>query len=286
MLIAIGFLSTMDAIAKWLLQNAVHVIQILALRSIIIVLFMVLVFSASKGLQEIKPNRPVAQSLRGLSGFLAPFCFFLAITQMPLTAAVVVFFSSIFMTTILSIFFLNEKVGKHRWMAVAIGYLGVYIAIDPEGGGSSMGYILVLFSSFMYTVLFISGRRMSGTESVSSLVFFYNLGVGCVACCLLPWFWQTMSMQTWVWVLILSAFAIVGHFSITQAFATGEASLIAPFEYSSIIWTIAFDVLIWNELPGGNTWLGAVIIVASGLYVIYREHLHESKKSHSNDKAI
>jgi len=272
MLIAIGLLSTMDAIAKWLLENSVHVIQVLSLRSILIVVFMLVAFSATNHLHQIKTKRLKAQCLRGLSGFLAPLCFFLGISQMPLTAAVVVFFSSIFMTTIMSVFFLNEKVGIHRWAAVVVGYIGVYIAIRPDSGGSAVGYGLVLLSSFMYTVLFVSGRRMSNTETVSSLVFFYNLGVGCVACILLPWFWQSMSAQLWLWVAVLSAFAVAGHFSITQAFSSGEASLIAPFEYTSIIWTIAFDVLIWHELPGNSTWLGAIIIVASGLYVIYREH--------------
>jgi len=280
MLIAIGLLSSMDAVAKWLLENAVHVIQILSLRSIMIVLCMLLVYGIRKRLRQLKPTRVKAQCLRGLTGFLAPFCFFLGISHMPLTAAVVVFFSSIFMTTVLSVFFLNEKVGKHRWMAVVVGYIGVYIAIRPEAGGSNLGYFLILFSSLMYTVLFISGRRMSNTESVASLVLFYNLGVGCVALLLLPWFWQSMAASDWLWLTLLSALAVAGHFCITKAFAFSEASLIAPFEYSSLVWTLAFDALIWNELPENHTWFGACIIIASGLYVLHRESQQKIRSSH------
>lgn len=272
MLLAIGLLSSMDAVAKWLQENAVNVIQILALRSVVIVFLMLVVYYARNQTVVLKPNRVLAQSLRGISGFLAPCCFFLGISQMPLTAAVVVFFSSIFMTTVLSIFFLQEKVGVHRWIAVAAGYVGVFIAIQPESGGSLFGYSLVLFSSFMYTVLFISGRRLSTTESVASLVLFYNLGVGCVALILLPWYWQDMNLEKIAWLLALSLLAVTGHFAITRAFAIAEASLIAPFEYTSILWTIALDVLIWNALPGSHTWIGAIIIISSGLYVTYREH--------------
>ena len=279
MVLGIGLLSTMDALGKWLIENGVHTIQILALRSLIIVPVLLAAYAAKKQLAILVPSRPVAQAVRGLTGFLAPLCFFMGIAQMPLTAAVVVFFSSIFMTTLMSVFFLDEKVGLHRWLAVIAGYAGVFVAIAPEAGGKIEGYLLVLFSSFMYTVLFISGRRLSATESVASLVLTYNAGVGLVAALLLPWFWQTMPWEAWVLVLLLSGFAVSGHFCMTHAFSVSEASLIAPFEYTSIVWTVMFDLLIWHQLPGSHTWVGAVIIILSGLYVLHREKLQAQRQT-------
>ena len=276
MQVAIGFLSSMDAVAKWLIENSVHTLQILALRSVFIVPALLLVFATKGSLGTLRPTRPVAQMIRGLTGFLAPLSFFIGISLMPLTAAVVVFFSSIFMTTLLSVFFLNEKVGVHRWVAVLLGYCGVFIAIAPGSGGSLLGYLLVLFSSFSYSVLFISGRLLSKTESVPSLVLTYNLGVGIVALLFLPWFWQPMDLYLLTWVVVLSIFAVLGHLCLTHAFSLAEASLIAPFEYTSILWTIGFDLAIWHTLPGYRTWLGAVIIIASGLYVIHRERVNAS----------
>ena len=283
MLVGMCLLSTMDAVGKWLIDNGMHSVQILALRSLIIVPILLLVYASSGQLKQLKPARPIAQALRGLSGFLAPLCYFLGISQLPLTAAVVVFFSSIFMTTLLSVFFLGERVGRHRWIAVGIGYCGVVIAIEPTSGGNLIGYLLVLFSSLMYSMLFISGRRLSATDTVASLVMSYNFYVGVAAAVLLPWFWQAMSATDWFWVVVLSLVAVTGHFSLTHAFSAAQASQIAPFEYTAIIWTLLFDTLIWNELPGAHSWVGAVIIIGSGLYVFHREQINTRRATQNAD---
>ena len=271
MILGIGVLNLMDGVGKWLVMDGVEVMQILALRSVVIVPLLLLYYVSTNNLTALKPNRPKAQALRGIIGFIAPFAFFLGVGKLPLTSAVVVFFSSIFMTTILSIFILGERPGKHRWSAIVVGYVGVIIAMSPAWGGDASGYILVLISSIFYAFLFVSGRKLSETESVSSLVLSYNLGVGVVALVLLPWFWVPLNMDQLVLIVLLSLLAVTGHFCITHAFAVAEATLIAPFEYTSILWTVALDMLIWQVLPGRPTWIGAVIIIASGLYVIYRE---------------
>lgn len=271
MLIGIGVLNLMDGVGKWLVMDGVEVMQILALRSLIIVPMLLLYYRATNNLIALKPTRPVAQALRGLTGFIAPFAFFLGVSKLPLTSAVVVFFSSIFMISILSIFFLGERPGKHRWSAIIVGYIGVIIAMSPAWGGDLAGYLLVLVSSAFYAFLFVSGRKLSETESVASLVLSYNLGVGTIALILLPWFWVALTPEHWGLIVLLSLFAVIGHFCLTQAFAVAEASLIAPFEYTAILWTVALDMLIWQVLPGRPTWIGAFIIICSGLYVIYRE---------------
>ncbi len=274
MLLAIGFLSCMDALAKWLISNGMNSVQLLAVRSLIIVPVILLVFAARGRLRDLLPQRPVAQVFRGLFGVVAPLAFFMGVARIPLTSAVVVFFSSIFMTTLLSVFFLGERVGMYRWVAILIGYCGVFIAISPASGGDGLGYALVLLASFAYSVLFISGRMLSRTESVASLVLFYNLGVGCVTLILLPWFWGLPTLQELGLMLLLSVFAVAGHFTITHAFALAEASLIAPFEYTAVLWALLFDILIWNVYPSWATWVGAAVIISSGLFVIYREYVH------------
>ncbi len=282
MLIGIGVMNLMDGVGKWLVMDGVEVMQILALRSIIIVPLLLLYYRATNNLTELKPTRPTAQAARGLIGFIAPFAFFLGVAKLPLTSAVVVFFSSTFMISILSIFFLGERPGKHRWSAIMIGYIGVIIAMSPAWGGDLTGYLLILLSSFFYALLFVSGRKLSETESVGSLVLSYNLGVGVVALILLPWFWVPLTLEHWGFITLLSLLAVTGHFCLTQAFAVAEASLITPFEYSSILWTVVLDMLVWQVLPGRPTWIGAFIIICSGLYVIYREsRLSKEGISHS-----
>ena len=279
MVLAIALLSTMDATVKWLVTNQVEVMQILAVRSVIIVLAMALIYQLRGQANAILPTRPVAQMARGLFGFIAPFSFFLGLKYVPLTDAVVVFFSSIFVVSLLSMIFLGERVGPHRWASIVIGYIGVVIVAQPQGGGQLFGYALVLLSSTSYAALFVSGRYLSRTESTPSLVVSYNLGVGILAFICLPWFWVPLNLEQIAMILLATVLAGCGHFAMTSAFARGEASFIAPFEYTALIWAVMFDLIIWRHLPGSSTLLGAAIIIGSGLYVAYREQLTTRKVS-------
>lgn len=279
MLLSMFFLSTMDAFAKWLMEHSATSVQLLALRSAIIVPCLILYFLLKGKRAELLPTRPVAQGIRGLLGFIAPFSFFVGIQYLPLTAAVVVFFSSIFFTTLLSIVVLKEKVGLHRWAAVVVGYCGVALAMMPWSGGELKGYFLVLLSSIAYSGLFISGKYLARTESVTSLVLSYNLGVGVVAIILLPWFWVNIELQLYIAVFLLSFFAVAGHFAMTKAFAVAEASQITPFEYTGVLWTLLYDIVIWHTWPTYYTISGAIIIISGSLYVIRREHVQQQNSS-------
>lgn len=277
MLLAMCFLSTMDAIAKWLMEHSATSVQLLALRSVIIVPCLILYFWFKGAKSELLPTRPMAQGVRGVVGFIAPFSFFVGIHYLPLTAAVVVFFSSIFFTTLLSILVLKEKVGVHRWMAVVVGYCGVALAMMPWSGGELKGYLLILVASISYSALFISGKYLAKTESVTSLVLSYNLGVGVVSLVLLPWFWQNIELQMYFGVLLLAIFAAAGHFAMTKAFSIAEASQITPFEYTGVLWTLLYDIVIWQVFPSQYTLTGAIVIIASSLYVIRREQVQQLK---------
>ena len=273
MVIAIALLSAMDAIAKWLTMHDVPAVQILAIRSVVIVPLVLIVFHCRGRLQDLKPNNIRHHVFRGLIGFTAPLAFFLGIKSIPLTDAVVVFFSSTFTITLLSIFFLGEKVGPHRWLSIIAGFIGVLIVAGPKGSGQMYGYLLVLLGSTTYAMLFVSGRYLASTESVASLVFSYNLSVGAISLLILPFFWQSLPGLHFVLLLVLALFAVTGHFFITMAFATSEASLIAPFEYTAILWAIVFDLLVWASVPSLTTGFGALIIITSGLYIAHRERV-------------
>jgi len=275
MVVAIALLSTMDAMAKWLAMEDVPVIQILALRSVIIIPLLLGVFYYRDRLSELKPKNKLFHAYRGLIGFVAPLAFFLGIKLIPLTDAVVVFFSSIFVITLLSIVFLGEKVGLHRWASIIFGFIGVLIVAGPKGSGQLQGYLLVLLGSTSYAILFVSGRYLSATESVASLVFSYNLSVGLISLAILPFFWQTLMGNQYALLVALALFAVCGHYFMTMAFATAEASLIAPFEYTAVLWAIAFDLIVWQTVPSATTGLGAIIIIASGLYIAHRERVRQ-----------
>jgi len=204
-------------------------------------------------------------------GFFAPYCFFTSLKTLPLADTSVVFFSGTFMITALSWPLLKEKVGVHRWAAVIIGFIGVIIAMKPQGDGQLIGYIYCLAGSFAYAILFISGRWLSKTESVVSLVFMFNFGLAIVSTLSVPLVWVPMSGELIMIVFLFSVLALSGHLCLTAAFSKAPVGVIAPFEYTALIWTVILGYFIWQDIPALNVVIGAVIIISCGLYVIYRE---------------
>lgn len=278
-LLGVVLMTAMDAVVKWLVEDRIHVIQLLFIRTCIITALLCIYYASRQKLSQLKPVQIKAQCIRGLIGFLAPFSFFLALKFLPLTAASVVFFSNIFLITLASALFLKEKVGVYRWSAVAVGYIGVLIAIDPSADGELFGYIMVLLSSVVFAFLFISGKKLSATETSESLVLFYNLGVGVVALFWLPGIWQTLTMADFLGILLVSVLAVFGQYCMTQAFALTEASLLAPLNYTTLVLTLIIDWIVWHTVPSAQTLLGATIIILSSCLVIYRQHQKESNQS-------
>jgi len=277
-LLGLALMTAMDASVKWLVEDRVHVIQLLFVRSCIISSLLLIYYASRKQLTQLKPRRVKAQCARGLIGFFAPFGFFMALKYLPLTSANVVFFSNIFLITLASAVFLKEKVGVYRWSAVAVGYIGVLIAIDPNADGELFGYLMILLSSAVFAFLFISGKMLGSTESSESLVLFYNMGVGVIALFWLPGLWQTLTTGDWVGILLVSVLAVFGQYCMTHAFALADASLLAPLNYTTLVLTIIFDWVLWQTIPSAQTLLGATIIIVSSCLVIYRQHTQEIKR--------
>jgi len=275
MFAGIALLSGMDVVVKWLVTHDVSVLHILAIRSWMIVAAMLLWHASRGSLGELVPTRKFHQGIRALLGILAPLLFFYGLGYLPLTDSVVIFFTSTLAITFFSAIVLGEKVGRHRWAAVVVGYIGVLIAMRPSGEGQMIGYALALGGSLGYAYLFLSGRYLAQTETVSSLVFFYNFGVGITSglwiLLVAPELMTSIPTSTLLGITAIAALAVTGHYLVTLAFARAQVSLIAPIEYTGLIWAVLFDYLIWQLSPALATIVGAIIIIASGLYVMHRE---------------
>lgn len=276
----IALLSAMDAVVKTLVTQDVSVLHILAIRSWIIVTLMLLFYALRGNTHELRAERKLHQAVRSLFGIIAPLLFFLGLRYLPLTDSVVIFFTSTLAVTFLSAIILGEQVGVHRWAAVVVGYIGVLIAMRPSGEGELIGYALAFGGSFAYAYLFLSGRYLSQTETVSSLVFYYNLGVGITSSLWIVFVARDLLVippnNELIGITAIAALAVTGHYLMTLAFAKAEISLIAPMEYTAIIWAIGLDYWLWQIAPLPTTLLGALIIIGSGLYVMHREQLKKS----------
>jgi drug/metabolite transporter (DMT)-like permease len=273
MLLAMLLFVVMDAIVKSLVSSEMSAIQVIAMRSWVLLPMIVLILAIKGEIAELATAKPRQHLFRGCLGFFAPFAFFSALKSLPLADATVVFFSSTFILTAASALFLKERVGVHRWSAVVIGFGGVVIAMDPRGGGDIAAYLMVLAASTIYASIFISGKYLSRSDSVISMVFTLQLGMGLMATIALPWVWVPVSWIEFGELCLLSAVALVAHYLFAAAFARAEVSALAPFEYTSLVWATLIGYLLWRDIPSARLWTGAAIIISCGLYVIHRESL-------------
>ncbi|MEM7257007.1 MAG: DMT family transporter [Pseudomonadota bacterium] len=279
MVVGIAALVAMDATVKLLVVEDIHAIQLLALRSIMIVPAIYLVFRLRGEGKQLMPGRWSWQIFRAIIGFIAPCCFFMSLVFLPQADAVVIFFAAPLIITLCSVLFLGESFGRHRWIAVVIGFIGVVIALNPAGSIHWQGYVLAIIGTITYAGLFLTGRYLSKTESTPSLVMSYNVGVGFIGLALLPSVWTGMDAGQWAVLCLLALLAVTGHFCITAAFASAEASLLSPFEYTALFWAVLYDWLLWHDAPNPHTLTGGAIVIAAGLYFIYRERLKDNNPS-------
>ena len=277
MLLATFLFAVMDATAKWLVTADVSAFQVIAVRSWMICLFIPLLLLARGEIQQMKTQQPWHHLARGMIGCLAPAAFFTSLKTLPLADASVIFFSAAFILTAASAIFLKERVGIHRWSAVVVGFIGVVIAMNPTGGGPLLAYLMVLFAAMIYSLLFIWGKQLTKQDSVLLLVFSTNLGMGVVASAVLPWVWVPITFQMFLELLLMASLAMAAHYVFASAFARAEVSVLAPFEYSMLIWAVAIGYFIWADIPTLQMWIGAALIIAAGIYVAHRESLRRPK---------
>ncbi len=213
--------------------------------------------------------------LRGALGVMMMAGFVFALRTLPLSEAYSIFFVAPLMITALSVPFLGEKVGPRRWTAIGIGLVGVLVVLRPSGEGVlSLAGLAVLAAAFGYSVSAITVRIIARTDSTQALMvwllFFMAVGAGLLAW---PDWMPVRAADGWI-IAGVGVAGALGQYAITEAFRLGEASLIAPLEYTALVWGVLLDATLWGVLPDGVTWIGAGIIVASGLYLLRRERVH------------
>jgi drug/metabolite transporter (DMT)-like permease len=274
MLLAVGFFSAMDGGMKWLSGHypPMQVAAIRGLSSLPLVSAWVILSGGLRGLWRVRWSLHL---LRGVLAILMLSTFAYAVSRMPLAGVYTLFFVAPLMITALSVPMLGEKVGPRRWTAIVVGLLGVLVVLRPTGDGL-LGWagLAVLVAAAGYALSAILVRILHRTDSTQSMVFWMLLmtAVGATALALPAWV-PLRADDAWV-IAVVGGAGFLGQVAVTEAFRSGEASVVAPFEYSALAWGLGLDWLVWQVLPDGWTWVGAGIIVASGLYLIRRERVH------------
>jgi len=223
----------------------------------------------------LRTRRPGLHLGRGLLLAGATFFFITAISMIPLANAYTISFSAPLMVTVLSVPLLKEQVGWRRWTAVLVGFTGVVIALRPMPGSIQWAMLLPLVTAGCFAFYQVLTRIGSyATDETTVMMLFYTAMVGAgVATLVVPFFWQPLALADLGWMIAVGAIAVTGHLGLIKALTIAPASLGAPFVYSQFIWAITIGYLWFGDVPGIWMLTGCGVIIASGLYVFYREAL-------------
>ncbi|MBL4692285.1 MAG: DMT family transporter [Magnetovibrio sp.] len=265
-------LSLMDGVMKHLLEQGYSVLQMMAVRGWFVVPLMAFWAWAKMPAGALKTKRPVAHFIRAFIGFFAPLFFFTALITLDLADATVIVFGSTFIMTVLSVPILKEHVGRHRWAAVFFGFVGVLIAANPTGDFFKGGAVYAVFASLAYALIMIMTRWLGKTESTFAQVFYFNAWAAFAATVISFPDVSSIPYVDFGFIVLLGALSVAGHFCLTHAFSIAPIGLVAPFEYSIIVWATLIGFFVWGDIPGSEVILGGAVIVASGLYLLHREH--------------
>ena len=274
MLVAVGSFALMDAGLKTLAPHYTPM-QVACLRGLATLPIALAWVLLQGGIGQLFRVRWSLHLLRGALGISSLATFTYGLRQLPLSNAYTIFFAAPLLITVLAALVLGERIGRRRWLAIAVGFAGTLLVLRPTGEGAlTLAGVAILTTAVTYAASAITVRILGRTDSTQSMVFWtmamVAAGAGAVA---LPE-WRPIESRHWPAIGLIAGAGSLGQWGITEAFRLGQASFIAPLEYTALLWGIGLDWILWHTLPGSLTLAGAAVIVATGLYLVRGERVH------------
>lgn len=264
--------SAVDTQAKFL-TDTLHPIQIVWSRQLglLIGVFILLVL---RGVAVLRTQYPGLQIVRGFMAASSATLFIIAVKFVPLADAVAVSFVAPFIVTVLGAMVLREPVGVRRWIAVTIGFLGAMIVIRPGLGVIHPAVMLVLLAATLFALRQILSRVLSSSDRTATTVAYTALVGSLVLTVPLPfvWRWPNTSVEA-VLLVSIAIMAALAELLVIKALEVAQAVVVAPVHYTLLIWSTMYGYLVFAQLPDLWTWVGALIIVATGFYTLQRERV-------------
>lgn len=270
MILMTGCVVSMDALAK-LLSSEMPLLMVVWGRFLFNFIFTALFFLRDGHRNQVRTRKFNLQILRSLLGLGATFAFWGALVFLPLADCVAIAFVSPLLVTALSVPLLGEKVGAHRWVVVIIGFIGVIFIIRPGMGIVHWAAVLPLVTALFWANYQITTRILSRFDRALTTLF-YTASGGLFFTTLMVWsVWVTPTFKQWGILSGLGFLGTMGHYLLIRAYENAPASLLAPFGYTSIIWSILLGFVLFGDFPDLLTMVGIVIVISSGLYIMHRE---------------
>lgn len=268
--VGIFFLSLNDAIAKWLTAHY-SPLQIVFLRNLVALPIVVGVALVLRGPGSLRTAHMGVHALRGLFLVGGAVTFFFALKFLPLAEATSLVFAAPIFITALSVPILGESVGWRRWAAVVVGFLGVLVIVRPGAAAFQAASLFGVATAVFYALIMISARRIGESEGMWTLMVYVVLFPLIFTAMMVPFVWTPLDFGHLPLLVGLAVFGTLGMTLITQGFRMAPPSVVAPFDYTALIWATLLGWMIWGELPDLWTYVGAAVIIASGIYIVLRE---------------
>ncbi len=262
--------AVMSALVRFL-GETYPVGQIVFFRSAFAILPVLVIYAWRNELAAaVRTVRPLGQIGRGLISICGMFCNFSALARLPIVDATAISFVSPLITVAMSAAFLKERVRVYRWSAVTVGFIGILVMLGPHfdlsahagAAGTTLGLAFAIAGAFCNSGSVIQTRRLAETETTSSIVFYFSL-----ICAL-------AGLATWPELVALVTVGLCGglaHIVLTESYRLAPASVVAPFDYTAMVWAFLLGYFFFNELPTVYVFVGAGIIAGAGLFIIWRE---------------
>jgi len=277
MLAGVFFMVCLDALVKWL-SASYGVYQVLFVRNSVAILVVICLLALRNQFKQLKTSRKGWHLTRSILAFLLNFGFFYALANQPLANVLAITFIAPSLVALLSILVLGERVDAWRWLAIFVGLAGVWVILRPGSEAFHPAALVVFVSTFLYAIVAVSSRLLSETENSISLTF-YMLPVSIIVSGIMaPQEWVNPEMFDWVLLISCGLFGLAGFWAITQAFRFAQASVVSPFEYTSMVWAILLGYFLWSEVPDKYTLYGAGMVVLSSFLMTARERRAEAKQ--------
>ena len=220
-----------------------------------------------------RTQRPMAHVTRAAIGLGTMLLAFSSLAYLPLAESTTIGFAAPLFAVMLSALVLKEPVGRHRWSAVLIGFVGVLIVMRPEGSHlPTIGLVLAVLAAFGVGVVTITIRQIGRTEGTQTTVLWFSLLSMLALGTMLPFYARLHAPTTWGILLALGLFGGLGQLCLTASLRFAPVPVVVPFDYTQLLWAVLLGWWIFENHPPATTWAGAAVIIASGLYTVYREH--------------
>jgi drug/metabolite transporter (DMT)-like permease len=271
--LAMAAFACMSAVVKWCGDAGVPVFEIIFFRNAFAFVPLGLYIWRTSGPGVIRTRRPMSHLARSGIGIASMVCGFHALQHLPLTEATALQFTSPLFMTALSALVLSEAVGRHRWAAVIVGFIGVLVIARPEPGHfNALGVSLAILSAMGAAGANVAIRQMAGTERGATIVFYFTLAgtlLGLAGATVTGW--VTPDLPTLGLLVLAGVIGGVGQLFVTEAVRQAPVGVVAPFDYTQLLWATLLGFLVWGELPRATTIAGALVVAASGVYILHRE---------------